>query len=367
MRTRGRQRNWLKMSAAGVAGLVCAHQASAVIVLQSESRNLGAPTGSLATPFALQGQLGLFNATPISPTQLIAAKHIGAGTGTQFTYGTQIYTVATFTDIPGTDLRVLKIDTQGGTRSFSSYASVWNPSVDGSEAGRPLVVFGRGTARGEAIYAPINPGYIATSVPHTNIVLTGGESTGARLTGPTPAGQGDLRGWKLGASDSLASWGQNKVEFTLTDPDYGQLLGFNFDNGAATVPNEAILSRGDSSGGVFAQNNAGQWKLIGVNLGVDGSWSFTKSGPYFEAALFDARGLWVGDATNNQYLPYGNTDLAASSYASRVSSYYSQLSTITNNFTNVIGGGDVPMVPEPATLGIALAGLVACARKRRDA
>lgn len=340
----------------------CANErAAAIITLQSEKRNMSPPPASLLPAWNLQGQFSIFNVTPISPSQFIAAKHIGGAVGQQMIFGTQTYTTTGFTDIAGTDLRVWHIDTQGGTRAFSSFAQIWNPAVDGSEVGKPLVVFGRGVPRGEAVYAPIDPGAIVGSVPHTSIVPT---SSPNALTGPTPNGQGDLRGWKWGAVDGLASWGQNKVEFTLADPDFGQLIGFNFDSGSKAVANEAILARNDSSGGVFVQNSAGQWKLVGVNLGVDGAWSFTGNGPYFDGALFDARNLYVGSAANHMLVPGGPEALAASSYSTRVSSYYSQLATITNNFTNLTGPGGT-LVPEPGTL-MAMAGvsLLLCRRIR---
>lgn len=337
--------------------------ASAVITLQSEKRNTTPPPAPLLPAWNLQGQFSLFNVTPISPSQFVAARHIGGAVGQQVIYGTQLYTTTGFTDIAGTDLRVWRIDTQGGTRAFPSFAQVWNPAVDGSEVGKPLVVFGRGVPRAEAVYAPIDPGTTVGSVPHTSITPTGGPNA---LTGPTPNGQGDLRGWKWGAVDGVASWGQNKVEFTLADPDFGQLLGFNFDSGSKAGPNEAILSRNDSSGGVFVQNASGQWKLVGVNLGVDGAWSFTPGGPYFDAALFDARNLYVGSAANHQLVPGAAEALAASSYATRVSSYYSQLATITNNFTNLTGTGGT-LVPEPATLAaLASVSLLLCRRVREE-
>jgi hypothetical protein len=357
MRTRAAQLNALKMLLPCLAVLGGADRAGAVITLQSEARNT-TPSAEILPAWNLQGQFLIFNATPISPSHFVTARHIGGGVGNQITYGTQAYTTDGFTDIAGTDLRVWHINTQGGTRTFPTWAPIWNPSVDGTEVGKSLTVFGRGVPRAEAVYAPIYPGTSVGSVPNPSITPTGG---GASLGGPAPSGQGDLRGWKWGAVDGVASWGQNKVEFTLADPDFGQLIGFNFDSGSAAVANEAILARNDSSGGVFAQNAAGQWKLIGVNLGVDGAWSFTPGGPYFDGAIFDARGLYVGSATSNQLVPQNTDPIAASSYSTRVSSYYSQLSTITGGFAGLSGGGNV--VPEP-TSALALLAATALTRRR---
>lgn len=348
-----KQMNWLKVLLLAALPVCAADRAHAVITLQSESR-LTAPTAAIQPAWNLQGQFLLFNATPISPHHFIAAKHVGGAVGNGFTYGTQNYTTDSFTDVPGTDLRIWHVT--GG--AFSTFAPVWNPAVDGSEVGKPLVVFGRGVPRTDAVYAPIYPGTSVGPVPNPALVLTGGTLPG----GPTPNGQGDLRGWKWGSVDAVASWGQNKVEFTLTDADFGELLGFNFDKGANAVPNEAILARNDSSGGVFAQNSAGQWKLIGVNLGVDGAWSFTSGGPYFDGAIFDARGLYVGSAAQPQLVPQSADAMPAASYSTRVSSYYTQLSTITGGFAGINGGG--PLVPEPASMMSLVIG-TALVRRRR--
>ncbi len=368
MRKRLPQMNRLKVLTAIAAGLLAVDRASAVITLQSPTRNTAPPPASMLPAWNLQGQFLLFNATPISPSHFIAARHIGGGVGNQITYGTQAYNTTGFTDIAGTDLRVWSIDTVGGTRTFPTFAPIWDPAVDGSEVGKPLVVFGRGVPRTEAIYAPIYPGQTVGTTPIIGRkTLTGGDDEIvplSNITGPAPTGQGDLRGWKWGTVDALASWGQNNVEFAYTDDTFGALIGFNFDSGSRAGPNEAILSRNDSSGGVFAQSASGQWKLIGVNLGVDGAWSFTANGAYFDAALFDARGLYVGAAADHQYLPYSADPLTASSYSTRVSSYFGDLSLITNNFTNTTGGGT--LLPEPTSvLAIVGAGLL-LKRNRRN-
>lgn len=356
MRTTRAQMNGLKVLTIAALAFASAERASAVITLQNETR-LTTPTAAIQPAWNLQGQFLLFNATPISPSHFIAARHVGGSVGNGFIFGTHTYTTDSFTDIPGTDLRVWHVT--GGT--FPRWAPIWNPAVDGSEVGKPLVVFGRGVARGEAIYAPINAGTTADTItlPPGFMTLTGGAGS---LGGPAPSGQGDLRGWRWGSAQSVASWGQNVVEFAVTDADFGELIGFNFDNGANSVPNEAMLARNDSSGGVFAQAADGTWKLVGVNLGVDGPWSFAANGPYFDAAVFDARGLYVGSASNNIRVPDAADPLAASSYSTRVSSYYSQLSTLTGGFAGLSGGGNV--VPEPASAVVLLAAGALLGRRR---
>lgn len=360
MRIRPAQAKNVKVLVAILVALTASERASAVILLQSEKRNTTPPPGTLATPWNLQGRFGNFNATPISSSHFIAARHIGAGVGQSFAYAGQTYTTTSFSDIAGTDLRVWRIDTTA--RSFPTWAPVWNPNVDGSEVGKPLVVLGRGTQRGEAIYAPNYPGTNAGPTRRAPLVLAGDPNAPESLGGPAPTGQGDLRGWKVGPTDAIQSWGQNDIEFAVTDDTYGELLGFNFDSGTRAGPNEAMLSRGDSSGGVFVQNPTGQWKLVGVNLGVDGSWALSEAGPYVEAAIFDARGLYVGTAADHQLVPQAPDPIPAASYVSRVSAYYGQLATLTNNFTITTGGG--ALVPEPTMLTL-VAGSLCFSRRRR--
>ncbi len=66
------------------------------------------------------------------------------------------------------------------------------------------------------------------------------------------------------------AWGSNVVSAIVNDPTYGDLLGFDFD--ATTDAYEGALSDGDSGGAVFIED-AGTWKLAGINLGVDSPWS----------------------------------------------------------------------------------------------
>jgi hypothetical protein len=77
------------------------------------------------------------------------------------------------------------------------------------------------------------------------------------------------------------------------------LLRATFDNNAGS--NEAHLSSGDSGGAVFVFNpTTHRWELAGINLGVDGPFSFSSNGANpFNAAMFDTSGLFVdgGDPT----------------------------------------------------------------------
>jgi hypothetical protein len=357
---------WVGLALAGLAGA----PAWAVITLDGPGQLTTAPTGSKLTAWNLQGQYGLFNITPISPNQFIMARHVFGPTyetlgDTVFFRGASYQTVAK-TDITR-DLRVYTIN---GT--FPEYAPLWNPSVDGSELDKPLAVFGRGRTRGEPIYAPINQGVTLGPVPSSpSIVLTGdgggaGGGGGSSLlmspSGPTPAPSGELRGWKWGPYNTQQSWGENVVEFTVNDQDYGPLIGFNFDaDPAVRVSNEAAVAERDSSGGVFVLSN-GTWKLAGVTLGADNFWSLTEKGRYETASIFDARGLWIGSAASHAQVPYSSVPLSGSSYASSIGANFTSINTAIGG---VAAGGIV--VPEPAGVSVVLGVLssVGFAARRR--
>jgi len=317
-----------------VAGVTAgAAPAHAVILLQSETRNTTAPAGALAgSGWQWQGQFNAFLGTPISSKYFVTAQHIGSianGLLTPFFYDGTVYQTTSAVDVPGTDLRIWRI-----AETFNNWAPLYDRSIDGPEAGKDLVVFGRGTQRGEPIYvtSPRVPSEIGASPP-------------VRL---------QLKGWKWGAVDSITSWGQNRVEEVIADESFGELLYFSFDNPGG--PNEAALSGGDSGGGVFIQSPTGQWKLAGINLGVDGPFRLTETGEAFSASVFDAGGLYVNEPAT--LIPDTHLNISTGAYSSSVAgSLPFILSTIATPTTS-------NAIPEPATAGV-ISGLVIAGSFRR--
>ena len=302
--------------AVAIAGLgtTCAR---AVVLADSPTRNTGAPTGSTNEPWTLQGQFGSFLGTPIAPNLFVAAQHIGGGVGQTFTVAGQSYVTTKATDLSGTDLRVWEIDTLGGTHAFARYATLYDANASGSEAGKPLFVVGRGTARGEA--------YVAN---------------------------GTQRGWLWGAEDSVQSWGASTASAIVADPKLGQFVAFDFAKSGGVA-----LASGDSSGGLFVFAD-GQWQLAGVNYGTDGGWSTSAAGPFVNASVFDARGLYVGNTQRSQFVATDATNFVGSSYASRISSSRPALDSI------FLATGNASLVPEPTSLSILIA-LAAIGSRRR--
>ena len=284
------------------------------------SHNTTAPGGAYAdSGWQYQGYFGGFLGTAIGSQYFITAQHIGvAGTFVQdalFTgQPTASYTVDTtynsgagFYDVPGSDLRIFKI-----TGTFPEWAPLYTGSA---EAGKELVVTGRGGPRGADV-----------------------------TLGP------DLKGWLTGASDGTARWGRNEVGGVVNGgSSIGDLLYADFD--ALPGQDEAHLSVGDSGGAVFI-NDGGTWKLAGINYAVDGAWDLDSdhSGGVFNAALFDAGGLWVGGGSSWQFVTDTPADVPSSFYASRISAHTSQI---------------LAAIPEPSVPALAALALAVGCRRRR--
>ena len=264
------------------------------------------------------GNYSIFTGTAISSRHFVIASHVGINPNNTFFYQGQNYTIDTtfnggagFAQSPNTDLTVFRVN---GT--FPNFAPMWNDAVDGTEVGRPLVAVGRGAKRGAEVRV-----------------------------------NGVLKGWQFdfNGQDGARSWGENVVDRLVNGgPTLGQLIAMNFD--ADGGPNEASLSVGDSSGGVFIKSG-NQWKLAGVIFGNDGPWRVNSGDPSFFANIFDAGGLWIGN--NPQFIADSDVDIPSSSYATRISSNLAWINS-------VIGAG---VAPEPSS-GLTLLALLPMLRRR---
>ncbi|MBN1394018.1 MAG: PEP-CTERM sorting domain-containing protein [Pirellulales bacterium] len=267
-----------------------ASDARGVILYSQSDRNTDPPSSAEGLDaWNLQAAWGNFLATPIDATHFIASKHVnykdGETTATIVSFSGTDYQVNTASRVVDqySDLCVYSIS--GGV--FSSYAALYDASVDGSEIGKTLTVIGRGTQRGAEVFQG-----------------------------------GELKGWKWGSSDHIQSWGQNVVsdfaDFKSSSPD--SLLYFLFDGDG--VDNESALSSGDSSGGVFIYSN-GQWKLAGINYAIDSPFSLTGDAEDegFNADIFDVRGLYYKESESGPWVlfPEGEDFVPTGSYASRIS------------------------------------------------
>ena len=213
-----------------------------VIVVGSDDPvyNLAPATGAYANSgYSYITSSGLMG-TAISASHIITAEHIGGTAGQSITYQGQSYTLLEKYDSPDSDLRIWKIDGH-----FDSWATLYSGD---DEIGKELVVYGKGTQRGDEV----------------------------------TDGEGEVTGWQWGAKDGQLRWGVNEVNNVVNvGGSLGQLLQVRFDDNGD--PMEAHLSSGDSGGPVFI-DDGGTWKLAGVNYGVDGPSQTAAFGSNFYAS-----------------------------------------------------------------------------------
>lgn len=275
--------HWLACAVFGVAALWGTPTTRAMIFYASEdtAKNTTAPGGELAdSGWQHQGYWQNYTGTPVGPFHFLTAKHVGGKVGNVFTWQGVAYTATARIAHPQADLALWQVD-----RAFPFWADLHTGK---DEVGKELVVFGRGRRRGAAV-----------SVPGASV--------------------GDLRGWYWGSSDGKLRWGQNVVTAVVgAEGTPTQMLYATFDRDGGE--NEAHLATGDSGGAVFLRE-AGQWKLAGINLAVDGYFSTNGvTGSWFNAAIFDTGGLYQGSDGGGFLVADQAADIPSGFYAARISS-----------------------------------------------
>jgi hypothetical protein len=281
---------------AAAALLLIATPARGVILFGTgdPTANTSAPAGALAgSGWQYEGQFSGFLGTVIASNFFVTAKHIGGSVGQTFTFNSVSYTtIAVFPD-PASDLQVWQV-----AGSFPIHAPLFGGDP-GTEVNLGLVVFGRGTQRG-------------------NPVFVGSDS--------------HLGGWLWGGGDGVQRWGTNVISSVESDSFYGQLLRAEFNSNAG--PDEAHLSAGDSGGAVFVFNGAtNQWELAGINLAVDGPFSTSSSGANpFDAAMFDTTGLFV-QATSTSWVAAPNP---SAFYSTEIAAHKGFIESVVMGLTRVV-------------------------------
>lgn len=258
--------------------------------------NTNAPAGNLAdSGWQFQGLWGGFLGTPIAPKYFITAGHVGGVIGQAFVFNGVPYATTAVFDDPDSDLAIWRI-----CGTFPTYAPLY---ANNNEAGRSIVVIGRGTQRSAAVIL-------------TNLL------------------NNELKGWQWGTYDGVLRWGENQVEGivngdgVLGSGGIGEVLQATFDlNGGS---NECHLSVGDSAGAVFIKEGA-TWKLAGINFAVDGPYNTTDSGDGFSAAIFDQGGLYQRQGTNWVLTPDLPFDQPGSFYATRISSNLDWINSVLSS------------------------------------
>ena len=292
MKNRGVGWTFLTGVWAGLAAAVPVAHALILYPSADPAFNTTPPTGPLVgSGWQYAGFFNNFTGFPISEDSFLVSKHVVGGLhlngfgGGLFTYqGITYSTVGRYDEPGGADLTVLKINPLAPAGPFPSWAPLYRRN---DEAGKNFVVLGRGVIRG----APVDIAPTATTALSPN---------------------GTFRGWRWAADAGPLRWGENTVDFIVSDPLGGQFLFSSLTSpSAGGLANEASLAINDSSGAVFIQDPVdGIWKLAGMNLGVDASFSLTPGGLAVNMGLIDAGGLYDGvnqlQDTTDYDLVFGN-------------------------------------------------------------
>jgi hypothetical protein len=261
-----------------VLGVFYVSTADAIILFRTDdpTANTTAPTNDAAgSGWNYEGVWGSFLGTPIAPHFFLSAAHIGQA-GSNFVYQGVTYTLAGNFQDPFSDLNMWQVN-----ETFPSFAPLYTKN---DEVGQRLVAIGRGTQRGSALTV-----------------------------------NGQLRGWNWGAGDGVQRWGENIVSdiATFTSGPNDAIYAAFDQNG---LTNECDFSSGDSGGAVFI-NDAGVWKVAGINYAVDGDFFTDNLGDgEFIAALFDAGGFYYSDGANPPTYTLIPEPTATGFYATRISS-----------------------------------------------
>ncbi|HVT90278.1 MAG TPA: hypothetical protein VHD56_15610 [Tepidisphaeraceae bacterium] len=317
-------RSWI---AALIVVMAIVSPVQAVILYESPNRLAKPPAGSLAgSGWQWQGKWEGFLGTVISKNTFITAGHVGGNVGDYFNLnGVNYKTVATFND-PQSDLQIWSIHGR-----FTSAAPLFTSA---NETGKGVVIFGRGTQRGDPVVV-----------------------------------NNQLKGWLWGANDGLQSWGKNIITGfapSQSDASAGSktvknaLVGWTFD--ANAWAHEGTVSGGDSGGGVFTKVGT-TWELMGVNFGAESDFTLPGESIVKHGAIFDAGGLVFDGKTVADTL----ADIPTHGFATRISTRMSWINSVLSGkiapSVNATQSLSIQGVPEPIST-TPLFGIVVFLRRR---
>jgi hypothetical protein len=309
--------------------------APAVVVMGSQGNNFinappssgftNTPTGVNVESYEGLGGQNSIVGVPISSRYLLSAYHLGTGS-TVFHYNndtntTSNYNIQFVSEIGDSDIALWEI-APSNSASFTWWAPL--DSTDPTNLvthASTFYVLGDGTVRGSAV--------------------TGGWAQGASTPDNTAPG--------------IVSWGTNTIAtiYTQTDPgdvnhNAGNYIAYGFYQGGGS--NEAILSSGDSGGGLFVKNLiTNQWELAGINYGVNEVWDTSGPNTIYNAdssSLYNTNGYYMEDGTQI------NNDPAQPEYSFDSEIYGANYNAI------------IALIPEPASGTLLLGVLIPLAVRR---
>lgn len=276
----------------------------AVIIIGSSAGNTSAPgDAGLATRWSQVGDFSSYLGTPIASQYFVTAKHLGNLTGQAITFpdSSSYTTTAAFFD-PSSDLAIYQIN---GTFPNDKIVPMYAGSFATNQA---MTIFGRGRSR-----------------------------TDTAVVGEKWPNGTENKGWTWGAYTGNRSWGTNTLDGLANGGAAGTQLSYDFDVGGGG--NEGVLATNDSGGPVFMQE-AGIWKLAGINYAVGPiSVRETAAGPTLEAAIYNYGGLYLDVSGTWTLQSAFGADKPAISYSSSVPANTTWINSVIT-------------VPEPWTLGL---------------
>lgn len=260
-----------------VAGIALCAPAHASIVYDAPNGITTAPSGDRGWGETGSWQVG--GGVAIAPNYFLTAQHLGGTTGQTFNVNGRNFTASSFTDIAGSDLRLVKI-----TGNFPAYAPLYRGAV-GSEAGQAISMIGFGR------------------FAHGSALTTNGTQDGWNWG--TTAGKNFAMNTAAGAVTVAGS----------------QLIDYSFD--PLSGRSEGIYTAGDSGGGTFI-NTGGAWRLAGINFAVTNFYSQPLAPSPLQASIYNGSGLFVKDQNGNF--------VAATSpqfgYATEIAAYISRIDAV---------------------------------------
>ena len=286
------------------------------VVTLGNSSNTNPPAGNRG--WDTQGTWCLAAGTVVDKRWFITATHAGGEIGNKFILDGIEYTTIAKTNHPNPlmDCTMWKVNSD----IPASYIAVMCTNTD--LVGKPITLFGRGISRGAPIYrrplvlsdfikgncdefkvmgdagtsfkvecstnlidwTAMPAAYVVQPCGWTNIVIEG--STNSRMFYRAAAFD-TLIGWGMGDYTGNLTWGTNVI--ASTD---GGLISFTFDRNGG--PDEGCFTFYDSGSGGFAED-AGQWKLAGINRGSPLGPFSSNGQDEFYGTMLDCSGLsWEG-------------------------------------------------------------------------
>jgi hypothetical protein len=260
-----------------VAGIALGAPTRASIIYDVANGITTAPSGDRG--WAETGSWQVGGGVAVAPSYFLTAQHLGGTAGQPFVLNGRTFSAASFTDITGSDLRLVKI-----TGTFPAYAPLYRGAA-GSEAGQAISMIGFGR------YA------------HGSALVTNGTQSG----------------WNWGAAAGK-NFAMNTAAGAVTVAG-SQLIDYSFD--PISGRSEGIYAAGDSGGGTFI-NTGGAWRLAGINFAVTNFYSQPLAPNPLQASIFNGSGLYVKDQNGNF--------VAATSpqfgYATEIAAYISRIDAV---------------------------------------